>query len=143
MTHNSSVNSKVIPFLVWPKDPIKVPILTLWWKFAKFSCLISNHYSVFLQNLHNSSVSCKITHLYLCSWSNIFFGHKDPIKTFFFFFFWLLKCSDQNFPNFLCQFWNNKSIPLQVLHPSSVSWKITPLYLFSSNNIYFAQKEPI
>ena len=29
------------------------------------------------------------------------------------------------------------------LHPSSVSWKITPLYFFSSNNIYFAQKEPI
>ena len=37
----------------------------------------------------------------------------------------------------------NKSIPLQILYPSSVSWKITPLYFFSSNNIYFAQKEPI
>ena len=41
------------------------------------------------------------------------------------------------------QFWNNKSISLQILYPSSVSWKITPLYFFSSNNIYFAQKEPI
>ena len=29
------------------------------------------------------------------------------------------------------------------MYPSSVSWKITPLYFFSSNNIYFAQKEPI
>ena len=45
--------------------------------------------------------------------------------------------------NSLCQFWNNKSITLQILYPSSVSWKITPLYFFSSNNIYFAQKEPI
>ena len=177
----------------------------LWWIFAKLSCLFSNHWSVFLQNLLNSSVSCKITHLYLCSSNNIFFGHKDPIKTFFFFFFFdfwsaqikisqisyvnfettsqflsnfcillqfqerLLLCtflaqtiytllernplkwkfsrlfeySGQNLSNFLCQFWNNKSIPLQFLHPSSVSGKITPLHFFSSNNIYFARKEPI
>ena len=45
--------------------------------------------------------------------------------------------------NSLCQFWNGKSIPLQILHPSSVSWKITPLYLFSSINICFGQKENI
>ena len=53
------------------------------------------------------------------------------------------ECSCQNLSNSLCQFWNDKSIPLQILYPSSVSWKITPLYFFSSNNIYFAQKEPI
>ena len=53
------------------------------------------------------------------------------------------ECSGQNLSNSLCQFWNDKSIPLQILYPSSVSWKITPLYFFSSNNIYFAQKEPI
>ena len=45
--------------------------------------------------------------------------------------------------NSLCQFWNDKSILLQILYPSSVSWKTIPLYFFSSNNIYFAQKEPI
>ena len=45
--------------------------------------------------------------------------------------------------NSLCQFWNNKSILLQILYLSSVSWKITPLYIFSSNNIYFAWKESI
>ena len=44
---------------------------------------------------------------------------------------------------FLCQFLNDKLIPLQILYPSLVSWKITPLYFFSSNNIYLAQKEPI
>ena len=32
----------------------------------------------------------------------------------------------------LCQFWNDKSIPLQILYSFSVSWKITPLYFFSS-----------
>ena len=45
--------------------------------------------------------------------------------------------------NSLCQFWNDQSIPQQILYLSSVSWKTTPLYFFSSNNIYFAQKEPI
>ena len=39
--------------------------------------------------------------------------------------------------------WNEKSIPLQILYPSLFSWKRTPLYLFSSNNIYFVQKELI
>ena len=50
------------------------------------------------------------------------------------------ECSGQNL---LCQFWNDKSIALQILYLSSVSWKIIPLYFFSSNNTYFAQKEPI
>ena len=35
----------------------------------------------FLQNLHNSSVSWKITPLYFCNSNNICFGHKEPIKT--------------------------------------------------------------
>ena len=46
--------------------------------------------------------------------------------------------------NSLCQFWNDKSIPLQLLYPSLGSWKITPLYFFfSSNNTYFVRKEHI
>ena len=32
---------------------------------------------------------------------------------------------------------------VQTLHHYSVSWKITPLYFFSSNLTYFWQKEPI
>ena len=38
---------------------------------------------------------------------------------------------------------NRKLIPLQILCPYSISWNKTPLYFFSSKNIYFAQKEPI
>ena len=53
------------------------------------------------------------------------------------------ECSGQILSNSLCQFWNNKLIPVQILYPSSVSWKMTPLYFFSSDNIYFAQKEHI
>ena len=44
---------------------------------------------------------------------------------------------------YICQFWNDKSIPLQILYPFSVSWKIIPLYFFSSKNICFAQKDLI
>ena len=55
-----------------------------------------------------------------------------------------VKYSGQNLSNCLRQFWNDKSVPFQILYPSSVSWKISPLYFFfSSNNLYFAQKETI
>ena len=82
MTHYSSVNFNFMHFLLWAKDPIKVPILTL------ASALV-------------------------------------------------------NFPNSSCPFRSNKSVFLQILHRSSLSWKINRLYFFSSSNIYFAQKEPI
>ena len=39
--------------------------------------------------------------------------------------------------------WNKKSIFLQILHLSSMSWDITPLYFLSWNFIYFQQKEPM
>ena len=89
---------------------------------------------------HHSSISWKITPLYFFSSSNIYFAQKKPIKVNIFETF---ECSGQNLSNSLCQFWNNKSISLQILYPSSVSWKITPLYFFSSNNIYFVQKKLI
>ena len=96
--------------------------------------------SIPLQILHPSSVSWKITPLYFFSLNNIYFAQKKPIKVKIIETF---ECSGQNLSNSLCQFWNDKSIPLQILYPSSVSWKITPLYFFSLNNIYFAQKKPI
>ena len=103
-------------------------------------CQFWNNKTIPLQILYPSSVSRKITPLYLFSSNNIYFAQKEPIKVKNFETF---ECSGQNLSNSLCQFWYNKSIPLQILYPSSVSRKITPLYLFSSNNIYFAQKERI
>ena len=100
-------------------------------------CRFWNDKSIPLQILCLSSVSWKITPLYFFSLNNIYFSQKEPIKGKI---FETLECSAQNLSNFLCQSWNDKSIPLQILYPSSVSWKITPLYFFSSNNIYFAQK---
>ena len=85
MTHNFSANFKVIPFLLWTKRSHQSPNFDTFKcsgeNLPNFSCLFSNHWSVFLQNLHNSSVSWKITPLYFCSSNNIYFGHKEPIKT--------------------------------------------------------------
>ena len=95
--------------------------------------------SIPLQTLPPYSVAWKITPLHLFSSNNIYLAPKEPIKMNIFETF---ECSGQNLSNSFCQFWNDKSIPLQILHPPSVSWRIAPLYFFSSN-IYFAQKEPI
>ena len=54
-----------------------------------------------------------------------------------------LECSGENLTNCTCHFPSNKSVFVQILHHSSLSWEITPLYFFSSKNICFAQKEPI
>ena len=86
------------------------------------------------------SVSWKRTPLYFFSSNNIYFPQKEPIKMTIFETF---ECSGQILSNSLCQFWNDKLIHLQILYPSSVLWKIIPLYFFSSKNIYFAEKEPI
>ena len=93
--------------------------------------------SIPLQIFYPFSVSWKIIPLYIFSSNNIYFAQKELIKMKIFETF---ECSDQILSNSLCQFWNNNSIPLQILYPSSVSWKIIPLYFFSSNNLYFAQK---
>ena len=99
-----------------------------------------NDKSIPLQILYRSSVSWKIIPLYFFSSNNICFAQKEPIKMKIFEIF---ECSGQILSNSLCQFWNEESIPLQILYLSSVSWKIIPLYFFSSKNIYFAQKELI
>ena len=64
--------------------------------------------------------------------NNIYFAQKETIKVKIFETF---KCSGQNLSNSLCQLWNDKSIPLQILYTSCISWKITPLY-FSAQIIY-------
>ena len=148
----SSVSWKITPLYFFSsnniyfaqKETIKIKI------FETFKCSgqdLSNSLCQFwngkpipLQILYPSSVSSKIAPLYFFSSSNIYFAQKELIKVDI---FETLESLGQNLLNPLCQFWNNKSIPLQISYPSSVSWKITPLYSFSSNNIYFAQKDPI
>ena len=148
----SSVSWKIIPLYFFSsnkiyfaqKEPIKMKI------FETFECsaqILSNSLCQFLndnsippQILYPSSISWKIIRLYFFSSNNIYFAHKEPIKVKIFEAF---ECSGQNLTNSLCKFLNDKLIPLQILYATSVSWKKTPLYFFSSNNIYFAQKEHI
>ena len=105
-----------------------------------FLCQFWKDNSIPLQNLYPSLVSWTITFLYYFGLNNTYFPQKELIKVKIFKTF---KCSCQNFSNSLCQFWKDNLIPLQILYPSLVSWKITSLYFFSSNNIYFAQKKAI
>ena len=101
-------------------------------KFVKFLLPILKRQVDSSPDLYPFSVSWKIAPLYFLSWNNIYFAQKEPIKVKIFDTF---EWSGQNFSNSLCQFWNEKSIPLQILHPSWISWKITPLY-FSAQIIY-------
>ena len=40
--------------------------------------------------------------------------------------------------NFSCQFWTGRYIPLQILHHSPVSWKITYLHFSNSKILYIS-----
>ena len=72
----------------------------------------------------------------------IYFAKKGPMNVQILEAF---ECSDQNSPNSpnSCHFWNSKSVFLQILHQSSVSWDITLLYCISFNVIYIQKREPI
>ena len=125
VTHNSSVNVKVIPFLIWTKGSHQSPNFDTFKcsgeNLPNFSCHFSNHKSVFFFKICiNSSVSWKITPLYICSSSIIYFGHKEPIKTKFFSKVFRVESSS-------CSFKNGKSVLIQFLCHSSLSWQITPL----------------
>ena len=90
--------------------------------------------------MYPSSVSWKITPLCFFSSHNIYFAQKEPITVKI---FETLECSGQNLWNSLCHFPNDKSISLQILHHSSLSLQITPLWIWSSNFFYFRLKNPI
>ena len=94
-----------------------------------------------LQILCLSSVSWKICPLYFFSSNNIYFAQKEPIKMKIFENFF--ECSGQNLSNFLCQFWNDKLIPPQVLYPSSVSWKTIPLYFLAQTIYTLLKRSPL
>ena len=53
------------------------------------------------------------------------------------------KCSGQNSSNSSHQLWNDKSIPLQILHNSSLPWQITPVWILSSYFFKFGLRDPI
>ena len=90
--------------------------------------------------MYPSSVSWKITPLYFFISNNIYFAQKEPVKMKIFETF---KCSGQNSSKSSCQHWNGKSVPLQILLNSSLSWQIIPLWILSSYFSKFGLKDPI
>ena len=91
----------------------------------------SNLASFLIVMTHNSSVKFMLIHFQF--W--IKGSHQNiNFKTF--------KCSGENFPYSSCHFPKHKSVFLQILHQSSMSWKITSPYFFRSNVIHSAQKQP-
>ena len=132
-----------MPFLLWTKGSHQGLNFETFKCYGENSTIFSCHFpkqkSFFLQILHQSSESWKITHVYFFSSNIIYLAQKKQNKVQAFDIF---KCSSQNSPNFY-HFWNNKSVVLQTGHHSSVLSDITPLYFFTWNFIFFQQKEPI
>ena len=126
MTHNSPVNFKLVHFQLWTKESYQSPNFETskccGENLPNSSCHFWKHKSVFLQIFYQSWVPSNITCLYFLSWSIIYFGQKHPIKVNIFETF---EGSSQNSSNSLCQFWTDKSIPLQIFHHSSMSLHIT------------------
>ena len=79
--------------------------------FERTSCFLSNFCICF--QFHKR--------LFLCNFfssNNIYFAQKEPIKKKI---FEILEYSGQILSNSLCQFWNDKSLPLQFLYFCLVS----------------------
>ena len=130
-------------FFLWTKGSHRIPNFDTFKcsgeNVPSSSCYFPNYKSLFLQILQHSSVSCKITPLYIFRSSVIYFGQNEPIKVQILETF---ECPGQSSSN-SCHFWNNKSVFLPILHHSSVSWDITPLYSLDWRCKYFQQKEPV
>ena len=86
----------------------------------------------FIVMTHNFSLKFQVIHFLL--WAKG--SHQSPnFDTF--------ECSGENLLNCLCHFPSNKSVLLQILHHSSTSWKITPLYFFISNIHTLHKRSPL
>ena len=91
----------------------------LWWEFAKFFMSFLKAQAIFLQILHQNSVPPNITSLHFFCLNINYFCRKERIKVKIFEIF---ECSSQNSSNYS---WTDKSIPLQILLHSSLSWHHT------------------
>ena len=144
MTHNFSLNFKLIHFLLWTigshqssnSDTFKCSAENL----PNSSCHFPSNKSVLLQILHHSSMPSGITPLYFFRSNNIYFVQKESIKVNF------LRLSSAQVK--ICQIpyvsFETTKVNSSPNFVSLFSFMKDKFYvLFSSNNIYFAQKEPI
>ena len=90
--------------------------------------------------MHQPSVSRYIIPLKFSYWNIICFWQKQPINAQY---FRLCSVLIKVHPIPHAIFESTKLGFVQILHHCSVSWKMTPLYFFSWNHIYFGQKRPM
>ena len=132
IANNNPGNFKLINFQLWTKESYQSPNFETFncsgENFPNFSCYFPNHKLVFLQILHHSLVSWKITSL----------GQRLPERTFW--DFWVLGSKFTKFLSFLKQ---QISFASSYFNQSWVPSNITSLYFLSWSIIYFGQKQPI
>ena len=85
----------------------------------------SDFWSFFSVITYNASISLLFMHFLL--WTK---GSHENIN------FDIFKWSNENLPNCSCYFANHKSVFLQILNDSSVSWNILLCNFFRSNVLY-------
>ena len=107
---------------------VKFLMSVLIWQVNFFS----NFVSFFIFITHNFSINFMFIHFLL--WIKRSYQSHT---------FETLECSGEKLQNSSCHFPNHQSVFLQILHLSSVWWKIIPLYFFSSNMICFFKKDLI
>ena len=119
------------PYIVWSKDPMKEQVIynfecssqnssnssCQFWNDKSIRLQILHHFSIVMR--HNSTVNFSLIHFLLWTKGSHQSSNSDTFN-----------CSGENLPNSSCHFPNHKSVFLQILHHSSVSWKITSLYFF-------------
>ena len=121
------------------KQPIKVQMFEIFncssQSLSTFSCQFRTEKLIALQILHHSSLSWHLTPLQILS-SYIFdFAKKDPIK------FPILRLSSALLRIYqIPQVIFESTTLFSILYDTSMSWKITPMYLLRSNVIILCTK---
>ena len=140
MRHNPSKLFDLNLYMFWTKRSLsKYKSSDFWlllWKLTKFFMSFFKPWVSFPLNF--ASPFSIMTHNFseIFSWKIIYFGQKELINVQFFRLLSALR-KFQAIPHAI--FETTSSGFIQTFHLCLVSWKITPLYFFSSNLKYFRQ----
>ena len=127
MTHNSSVNFKLILFLLWIRESYQCPNFETsecsGENFPNFSCHFWKQKSVFHQNLHQYSVLSNINPLYFLAETFYSLVKGSPLK-WNFWDFWVFMSKFVKFPKSLA------SLFIVMTHNSPVNFKFIHFLLW-------------
>ena len=134
MRHDCYVDFKIILLILWIKGSHQSTYFETFKcsdeNLPYSSCHFSDHKSGFLQILHHSSVLGQTL-------NTLHNRNQRKCK------FMILSSGGVKFYQSLVIAETTDQFFYQILHQSSWSWDITPLYFFTEKFIYFQQKEPV